>query len=106
MSEPIKSPAIAILIVNFKRAADTVECLNSLSLIDHPSFDIILADNGSGDAEVAVLQEYAHRHGEHIRLISFPANYGFTGAHNRVFADIIPAKKYEFILLLNNDTVV
>ncbi len=106
MSEPIKSPAIAILIVNFKRAADTVECLNSLSLIDHPSFDIILADNGSGDAEVAVLQEYAHHHGEHIRLINFPANYGFTGAHNRIFADIIPAKKYEFILLLNNDTVV
>ncbi len=105
MSEPIESPVIAILIVNFRRAADTVECLDSLLRIDHPSFDIILADNGSGDAEVAVLQEYAHRHGEHIRLISFPTNYGFTGAHNRIFADIIPTGKYEFILLLNNDTV-
>lgn len=97
---------IVILIVNFKRAADTVECLESLLRVGYPPFDIILADNGSGDAEVAILQKYIQYHSKRIRLIIFPENYGFTGAHNRIFAEIIPDGKYEFILLLNNDTVV
>lgn len=106
MSKPVDSPAIAILIVNFKRAADTIECLDSLLQIDQPSFDIILADNGSGTADVALLQDYVDRHGARMRLIAFAENYGFTGAHNRIFAEIIPEGKYQFILLLNNDTVV
>lgn len=98
--------AIAILVVNFGRAADTLECLDSLLQISNPPFHIFLADNGSGDIEVAQLKSYADRHVERISFIAFPKNHGFTGAHNRLLQEIIPSGRYELILLLNNDTVV
>ena len=100
------SGAVAILVVNYKRAVDTVECLDSLLQIRNPIFDIFLADNGSGDTEVTQLRNYADRYANHIYFTSFPENYGFTGAHNRLLEQIIPSGRYEFILLLNNDTVV
>lgn len=107
MSEvAVPSGVIAILVVNFRRANDTVECLDSLLQIPNPPFDIFLADNGSDDSDVTQLRGYAGRYPERIRFASFPGNYGFTGAHNRIFEDIIPNGRYEFILLLNNDTVV
>lgn len=102
----LSSGAIAILVVNFKRAADTVECLDSLLQISNSPFDIFLADNGSGDREVTQFRNYADRYPNHIYFTSFPENYGFTGAHNRLLEQIIPSGHYEFILLLNNDTVV
>lgn len=98
---------IAVIVVNFCRALDTIECLNSLLKITNPSFDVFLADNGSGKDEVALLSEYASRYHDRIKLVVFSENYGFTGAHNRLFEQVIFSQKnYEFILLLNNDTVV
>jgi hypothetical protein len=102
----LSSGAVAILVVNFRRAADTVECLDSLLQISNPTFDIFLADNGSGDTDATQLHNYANRYPDQILFTSFPENYGFTGAHNRLLEQIIPSGRYEFILLLNNDTVV
>lgn len=107
MSEAgLSSGAIAILIVNFRRAVDTIECLDSLLQMSKPSFDIFLADNGSGDTDAIQLLNYANHYPHQIHFTSFPENYGFTGAHNRLLEQIIPSGRYEFILLLNNDTVV
>jgi len=100
------SAKIAVIVVNFHRSADTLECLDSLIKIISPSFDIFLADNGSGDIEAMQLRNYTDRYPERIRFIAFAENHGFAGAHNRIFEQIIPASRYEFILLLNNDTVV
>ena len=33
-------------------------------------------------------------------------NRGFTGAHNRLFTDILSTGSYQYLLLLNNDTFV
>ena len=98
---------IAILIVNFRRALDTIECLDSLLQVNDPPFHVFLADNGSSNDDVALLSNYADQYREQITLILFPENYGFTGAHNRLFAQIVSDEgRFEFILLLNNDTVV
>ena len=40
----------SIVIVNYNSADDTLECLDSLSKIDYPDYEIILADNASSDA--------------------------------------------------------
>lgn len=105
-SVPHPSPATAILIVNYRRAADTLECLDSLAQVSDPPFQVFLADNGSGPTEVAKLAQYAARHADWLRLIAYPDNAGFTGAHNRLLAEILAAKRYPYLLLLNNDTVV
>lgn len=106
MAETRSQPVLAILIVNFNRAADTLECLDSLLRVNEPSFHIFLADNGSRSEDVTVLSEYAIRHPVWITFVAHPENYGFTGAHNRLFEEIVPSGCYEYILLLNNDTVV
>lgn len=98
--------AIAVIVVNYRRAADTVECLDTLLQVTGPAFDIFLVDNGSGAADVAQLSDYVVGYPERITFTAFPENYGFTGAHNRLFAEWVPSGRYEFFLLLNNDAVV
>ena len=100
------SAKIAVIVVNFQRSADTLECLDSLVEIISPPFDIFLADNGSGHIEATQLLNYAYRYPERIHFTAFTENHGFTGAHNRILEQIVPVHCYEFILLLNNDTVV
>ncbi|HRY15820.1 MAG TPA: glycosyltransferase [Candidatus Competibacteraceae bacterium] len=97
---------IAVIIINYRRAADTVECLDSLLRVAAPAFDIFLLDNGSSASDVAQLTNYAAHHPDRIAFTAFPENYGFTGAHNRLFAQLLPTGYYEFFLLLNNDAVV
>jgi len=98
--------ALAVLVVNFRRAADTLECLDSLLRIQEPRFDIFLVDNGSGEEDAMLLSKYAARYPERITFFADSQNRGFTGAHNRLFADILSRGLYQYLLLLNNDTVV
>lgn len=103
----ISRATVAILIVNFRRALDTLECLDSLLRVSDPLFHIFLADNGSGNDDVTLLSDYADQYREQISLTLFPKNLGFTGAHNRLFEQLVSDEEgFEFILLLNNDTVV
>lgn len=97
---------IAVIVVNYRRATDTVECLDALLQVTAPAFDIFLVDNGSSADDVARLHEYVAAHPERIHFTVFPENYGFTGAHNRLFTQLVPGGRYEFFLLLNNDAVV
>ena len=97
---------IAVIVINYRRAADTVECLDSLLRVAAPAFDIFLVDNGSGAAEVARLRDYVADHPERIHFTAHAENYGFTGAHNQLFAEWVPSGRYELFLLLNNDAVV
>lgn len=97
---------IALIVINYRRAADTVECLDSLLRVTAPAFDIFLIDNGSSAGDVAQLTDYVARHPERIAFTAYPENHGFTGAHNRLFEELIPSGRYEYFLLLNNDAVV
>ncbi|HRX70257.1 MAG: glycosyltransferase family 2 protein [Gammaproteobacteria bacterium] len=97
---------IALIVINYRRIADTVECLDSLLRVTAPAFDIFLIDNGSSAGDVAQLTDYVARHPERIAFTAYPENHGFTGAHNRLFEELIPSGRYEYFLLLNNDAVV
>ncbi len=97
---------IAVIVINYRRVADTLECLDSLRHVAAPEFDVFLVDNGSSASDVAQLNDYVTRHPERITFTAFSRNHGFTGAHNRLFEQLVPHDRYEFFLLLNNDTVV
>lgn len=97
---------IAVIVINYRRAADTLECLDSLLRVTKPAFDIFLVDNGSSTDDVTQLREYAAHHADRINFTVFNENYGFTGAHNRLFEQLVPTGRYDYFLLLNNDTVV
>lgn len=106
MTEQYSLPRLAVLIVNYRRAADTLECLDSLLQVTKPKFDIFLVDNGSSSDDIIQLNEYAARYPARITFTSFPENLGFTGAHNRLFEQLVPSGCYDYFLLLNNDAVV
>lgn len=71
------------------------------SVIEHttlPDCEIIVADNGSSDESIKVLQsEFSN-----VRLIILDQNYGFAEGYNRAIAQV----DSEYIILLNSDVEV
>lgn len=94
-------PLVFIIIVNWNAETVTAECLQSLRKLRYPNYRIILVDNGSQDHSG---QKLVSRFCE-VELIQLDQNQGFTGGNN---AGIQTAINHgaDYILLLNNDTVV
>ncbi len=94
-------PRVIIVVLNWNGKEDTAECLDSLSQISYPNYAIIVVDNGSTDGSVEFLTErYAN-----IEIIQNNENIGF-GAGNNVGMKRALNMGADYILLLNNDTVV
>lgn len=69
------------------------------SVIEHsPEADIIVADNGSTDNSLALLEENFGS----VRVIKFDKNYGFAEGYNRALAQV----ETPYSLLLNSDVEV
>ena len=98
---PMKSPKICIIVLNWNRPDDTLECLSSLENLTYPNYEILLVDNGSTDNSCARFRE---KYPE-ITLIENGKNLGFAEGNNCGIA-IAQERGAEYILLLNNDTVV
>lgn len=91
-------PLVSIITVNFNHAETTMELIESLSNISYPNIEIIVVDNASTKENPQIIKERYPR----IILIESILNYGFAGGNN---LGIMRARG-EYILLLNNDTVV
>lgn len=53
------SPGVAIVIVNWRRWRDTIECLESVFRCDYPNYQVIVCDNDSGDGSLEHLRAWA-----------------------------------------------
>ncbi len=95
-------PKVSIIILNWNGKEDTLECLKSLYQINYPNYKIILVDNGSTDDSVEVFKE---KYPE-IELIQNNKNLGFAEGNNIAIRYALEILKPDYILLLNNDTVV
>lgn len=95
------SKELAVILINYKRVYDTIECIESLQSSTFANFDIILIDNGSDDGSAEILQN------KFPQIISFPndTNVGFAEGNN-IGIRYALEKMYKYILILNNDTVV
>ncbi len=97
-------PNVCVVILNWNNYADTKECLTSLLAVDYPQYSIVVVDNGSRHEDYARLKEAYGGH-EKIRLIRNDENLGFTGGNN-VGMRLALERQADYILLLNNDTIV
>jgi GT2 family glycosyltransferase len=97
----IPPPKTSIVIVNWERPQDTVECLRSIYAADCPDTTVLLVDNGSKDGSpekiTAVFPELA--------VFQLPENLGFAKGYNEGIRLALQSGAQN-ILLLNNDTVV
>jgi GT2 family glycosyltransferase len=103
------NPRVSIIIINWNGWQDTIECLNSVLKINYPHFDLIVVDNGSQDDSIEKLEEYSSElrlNSSGFVLIKKSKNYGFALGNNIGINYAMENLNPDYILLLNNDTVV
>lgn len=93
----LKFPLVSIIIVNWNGGEVFRQCLESLSKIDYPNWELIVVDNGSTDGSEKYIKLI-----ELTKLIKNQSNLGFASANNQGYEKT----KGKYILLLNNDTNV
>lgn len=126
-------PSVYILILNWNGHEDTIACMESLLQISYPNYRIVLIDNGSEkssldkilnwsesknikfipyNTSIAAYEKNADEptiktlsSNEYFVLIQNETNLGFA-AGNNVGIDYAQVMQADYVLLLNNDTVV
>jgi GT2 family glycosyltransferase len=95
-------PSVAIIILNWNGFRDTLELISSLKNICYKNFSIIIIDNGSDEAR---FNDFKQQLSSEIKIIRNNLNLGFTGGNN-VGIRYALKHNFEYVLLLNNDTIV
>lgn len=91
-------PLVSIVSVNYNQPEATLDMLDSLSKLTYPNFEVIVVDNASTSGDISIIK----KHHPGVQLIISDENLGFAGGNNLG----IKASKGDYIMLLNNDTVV
>ncbi len=94
-------PLTFIIMLNWNQADLTIACLESLAEISYPNVRIVLVDNGSKDDSVFRIKKQFPQ----VYIIQNEENLGFSEANNQGIEYAL-AQGAEYVLLLNNDTVV
>ena len=92
---------IAIIIVNWKQYELTINCLLSLKKLEYKNWKVILVDNESNFEKINKIKSDFNK----VEVIGSKANLGFASANNLGIKYAIK-NKFEYVMLLNNDTEV
>lgn len=96
------APSVSVVVLNWNGIADTRECLHSLQAARYAAMRVTVVDNGSQDEEATTLErEFAG----FIDVLCLPENVGFAAGANVGIRHALEAGA-DYVLLLNNDTVV
>ncbi len=92
---------VSVVVLNYNQAETTLECLDALARAHSALIrEIIVVDNGSSDAELAMLRS-GHRHHD-FKLVEVGENRFFSEGNN-IGVDFAQG---EYIVFLNNDAFV
>ncbi|MGA2465064.1 MAG: glycosyltransferase [Thermodesulfobacteriota bacterium] len=95
-------PKISIVLITFNNLEYTKSCVESIFTYSrYPNFQLILVDNHSQDGTIEYLKELQSRK-LNVQFIFNEENKGFAGGNNLG----LKVAEGEYIVLLNNDTVV
>jgi GT2 family glycosyltransferase len=96
------SPLVSIIIVTFNNRSYTERCIESIyAKTAYPNFELVIVDNASSDGTKEYLDGLARSRGN-IIVIYNRENLGFAAANNIG----IGRAKGEYVIFLNNDTIV
>jgi GT2 family glycosyltransferase len=123
MHETIPNGKVGIVVLNYKNYEDTLECLKSLAELSYSDIEIIVVDNASGNNSLEHIGGFLREEGicharipetaidvcagleERTILVQSTANRGYA-AGNNIGIRVALARDAEFVLILNNDTLV
>ncbi|MDI6889847.1 MAG: glycosyltransferase [Thermodesulfovibrionales bacterium] len=95
-------PKVSIILITYNCLDFTKLCINSIyTNSKYPNFEIIIVDNCSGDGTVEYLKHLLSQK-DNVKVIFNEKNYGFAYANNQG----IKLVEGEYVIFLNNDTVV
>jgi GT2 family glycosyltransferase len=97
---------VAVVILNWNGAADTIECLESFRAVRQPEHRIIVVDNGSTDGSAEKIESWAAGKGLPLAVIRTGSNLGFARGNNFGLRYALEKFDPQYIMALNNDTVV
>ncbi len=98
----LRFPTISVIVLTHNQRSLTEACLQSLREdADGMDLEIVAVDNASTDDTPAFLTEFARGRPE-VKVLLQEKNLGFAAGNNRGLA----AATGDFLVLLNNDTVV
>ena len=98
----ITYPKVSIIILNKSNNLLLFNCLNSLSEKSHyPNYEIVIADTGSSQPELAEIEEFIEITTMNIRLVQFDY-YNFSRINNAVVFKHLDTST-ELLLFCNND---
>ncbi len=95
------TPTIGVVLLNYNGWDDTRECLRSLAAVTYPRWFPVVVDNASRhDPRAALSRDFPG-----CELLRLPVNRGWAGGNN-VGIRYCLDHHADFVVLLNNDTVV
>ena len=96
--------SVSIIILNYNKTQDTIDCLKSLKNQTYENFEILLLDNGSEYNSYLELKRELEQFKEDLEivLIRNKVNLYFAGGNNKA----LKMANGDYICLLNNDTIV
>ena len=102
---------LLIVIVNFRVAELTIDCLRSLQdeIASVPGTRVAVCENGSGQDQAPRIRQAIEANGwdTWCSLLASPVNLGFCGGNNVLIRPALAAAEPpDYVLLLNPDTVV
>lgn len=92
-------PLLSVIVPNYNNAFYLNECINSILSQTYTDYEIIISDDHSTDASVAIIKDYLAKNPERIRAIFHNKNRGV--AYNRHSAILEARGKY--ITTLDSD---
>lgn len=102
-------PTVGIVVVSYKSAALTVDCLASIAAerVGAPSHvRCVVIDNASGDEPAVAAAIAGNGWGDWARVVVAPRNGGFAYGNNLGLKELERDGRVDFVHLLNPDTVL
>jgi len=97
------APPVALIVLTWNQRDLTLDCLASLAGLDYPAdrLEVVVVDNGSVDGTAEAVEERYPR----VAVLRNGQNLGFAEGNNVGIRYALEGTA-EYIMLLNNDTVV
>jgi GT2 family glycosyltransferase len=93
---------VAIIIVNWNGLNFLKDCLSSVFNQSYQNYDVYFVDNGSVDGSLIFVEENFPK----TRIVKLNYNTGFAKGNNEGIKEAFKDELVEYIVCLNNDTIV
>lgn len=94
-------PKVVVATLTWNQKADVLECLNTLTRMDYPNYEVVVVDNGSVDGTAEEIRRLYPK----VRIVRHASNLGCAEGVNGEIRYAIAAEA-DYLFILANDAVV